>query len=154
MTVGDDIILDLSAINLITKPTMTVQLILKVPSGMSVTSAEFTQAGAGQYTATFAVEPGKMKDIGVHIRANQPGSFNVVGDILYYFGEDKTTAERTMENLPVTVRQATLSAETASNGNSGGNSGLGWPTIVGIVIGALSVSLGLTRLIIRLRTGH
>jgi len=155
VTVNDDIVLDLSAINLITKPTMTVQLILKVPSGMSVTSAEFTQAGAGQYTATFAVEPGKMKDIGVHIRANQSGSFNVVGDILYYFGEDKTTAERTMENLPVTVRQAALPLPTETPSPPPPPPWRpSWIQIVGMVLGAASVTIGLTRLIVRLRTGR
>lgn len=40
----------LSAANLITKPAMTVQLILKVLSGMSVTSTEFIKGGGGQYT--------------------------------------------------------------------------------------------------------
>ncbi len=48
---GDDIILKLSAVNIITKPVMTVQVILIPPSGMSVTSSEFVTSGAGQFTA-------------------------------------------------------------------------------------------------------
>ncbi|MFH1323367.1 MAG: hypothetical protein ABIH80_06020 [Methanobacteriota archaeon] len=36
---GEDIILKLSAVNIITKPVMTVHVILIPPSGMSVTSS-------------------------------------------------------------------------------------------------------------------
>jgi hypothetical protein len=101
--VGEDIILSLSAINLITKPTLTLQLILKVPSGMSITSTEFAESGAGQYTATYTVEPGKERHIGVSIKTNQVGKFNVEGDICYYFGGDKSTAESKNVKLPVKV---------------------------------------------------
>jgi PGF-CTERM protein len=99
--VGEDIILSLSAVNLITKPTMTLQLILKVPSGMSITSTEFIESGAGMYTATYTVEPGKERHIGVNIKTNQVGDFNVEGAICYYFGRDKSTAEYKNVKLPV-----------------------------------------------------
>jgi PGF-CTERM protein len=101
--VGENIILSLSAVNLITKPTMTLQLILKVPSGMSITSTEFIESGAGQYTATYTVEPGKERHIGVNIKTNQAGDFNVDGDICYYFGGNKSTAEYKNIKLPVKV---------------------------------------------------
>jgi PGF-CTERM protein len=103
VTVGEDIILSLSAVNRITKPTMTLQLILKVPSGMSITSTGFIESGAGMYTATYTVEPGKERHIGVNIRTNQVGKFDVDGDICYYFGGDKTTAEYKNIKLPVKV---------------------------------------------------
>jgi hypothetical protein len=61
VNIGDDIVLTLSAINLITNPAMTVQLILKVPSGMSVTSSEFIQGGGGQYTSTYTIEPWQQR---------------------------------------------------------------------------------------------
>lgn len=110
VTVGEDILLDLSAINLITRPQMTVQLILKVPSGMSVTSSGFIFGGGGQYTSTFTVEPGEAKLIEVHIIANQAGNFNVVGDICYYFGGNVSTASYESTTLPVKVSAAQQSA--------------------------------------------
>jgi PGF-CTERM protein len=101
--VGEEAILSLSAVNLITKPTMTLQLILKVPSGMSITSTEFIESGAGQYTATYTVEPGKERHIGVNIKTNEPGDFAVVGIIAYYFRGDKSNAAYEEKTLPVKV---------------------------------------------------
>ena len=114
VTVEDDIILSLSAINLITKPTMTLQLILKVPSGMSITSTEFVESGAGQYTATYTVEPGKERYIGVNIKTNQVGDFNVEGDICYFFGGDKSTVEYKNVKLPVKVNSISTTTPTGT----------------------------------------
>lgn len=123
VTVEDDIILSLSAINLITKPTMTLQLILKVPSGMSITSTEFVESGAGQYTATYTVEPGKERYIGVNIKTNQVGDFNVEGDICYFFGGDKSTAEYKNVKLPVKVNHESTSTETTHTSSQTETSG-------------------------------
>lgn len=101
--VGEEAILSLSAVNSIAMPTMTLQLILKVPSGMSIISIEFIESGAGMYTATYTLEPGKERHIGVSIKTNQVGKFNVEGDICYYFGGDKSTAESKNIKLPVKV---------------------------------------------------
>lgn len=105
VTVGEDIIFKLSAVNKITKPVMTVQVILIPPSGMSVTSSEFTTSGAGQFTTTYKLEPGAGKDIEVRIMTNQQGDFDVKGEIIYYYGDDKSTAEEHTLNLPIKVRE-------------------------------------------------
>jgi len=91
VVLGEDILLKLSAVNLITKPPMTVQVILYPPSGMSVTSADFVTSGAGQFTSTFELKHGAGKDIEIRIKTNQVGDFNVTGRVIYYFGEDKST---------------------------------------------------------------
>ncbi|MGB9940189.1 beta-propeller fold lactonase family protein [Methanosarcina sp.] len=101
---GEDILLKLSAVNLITKPTMHVQAIIIPPSGMSVSSTEFVQSGAGQYTTTYEIEPGKGRDIEVRIAANQVGDFNVTGRIVYYFGDDKEAAEDHALDLPIHIK--------------------------------------------------
>lgn len=102
-TVGEDIILTLSAVNPITSPTMTVQLILKIPSGMEITSSEFAESGAGQYTGTFTIEPGKSRYIGFNIKTSQAGEYDIEGNIFYYFGNDKSTAKYKSQILHVTV---------------------------------------------------
>ncbi len=96
----------LSAVNLIIKPTMHVQVIIIPPSGMSVSSSEFVESGAGQYTAVFNLEPGKGKDIEVRIVANQVGNFNVNGRVVYYFGNNKKDAEDYTFSLPIQVGEA------------------------------------------------
>lgn len=103
---GEDIILKLSAVNLITKPVMTGQLILTPPSGMSVTSSGFVFSGAGQYTTTYTLDPGSVKDIEVRIQTNQIGDFKVKGRIVYYFDDNKSTAEDHTLELPIKVRSA------------------------------------------------
>jgi hypothetical protein len=105
VSVGEDIIFKLSAVNKITKPVMIVQVILIPPSGMSVTSSEFATSGAGQYTTTYKLDPGAGKDIEVRIKTNQQGDFNVKGEIIYYYGDDKSTAEDQILNLPIKVRE-------------------------------------------------
>jgi hypothetical protein len=59
VVLGEDILLKLSAVNMITKPAMQVQVIIIPPSGMSVTSSAFAKTGAGQYTTTY-VEPARI----------------------------------------------------------------------------------------------
>ncbi|MCK4811006.1 MAG: DUF11 domain-containing protein [Methanosarcinales archaeon] len=104
VVMGEDILLKLSAVNKITKPTMTLQVILIPPSGMSVTSADFVESGAGLYTSTYVIEPGVGRDIEVGIRSNQVGDFVVNGEVIYYFGDDKEDAEEHLLSLPITVR--------------------------------------------------
>jgi hypothetical protein len=102
---GDEIRLKLSAVNLITKPIMHVQVIIIPPSGMSISSSELIESGAGQYTTTYDLEPGQGKDIEVNILANQAGNFDVKGRAVYYFGENKKDAEDQTLNCPIQVEE-------------------------------------------------
>ncbi len=101
---GENIVLKLSAVNLITKPVMTAQVILIPPSGMSVTSSDFVVSGAGQYSTTYKLEPGSVKDIEIMIQTVQTGDFIVEGRVIYYFGTDLSTKEDHTLKLPVKVR--------------------------------------------------
>jgi hypothetical protein len=156
VSVGEEIILDLSAINLITKPSMNVQLILKVPSGMSVTSSGFIFGGGGQYTSNYIVEPGEAKLIEVHIIANQAGNFNVAGDICYYFGGNISTASYQSTSLPVrvTAGQAPVYTPQYYSSDSYSNTTSIWsePWIIpAAVIGGLIVIL---LIVLVVRTKH
>lgn len=70
---------------------------------MSVSSSEFVQSGAGQYTTTYDLDPGQGKDIEIRIESNQPGNFNVEGKVIYYFGEDIKDTEDYKLDLPIKV---------------------------------------------------
>lgn len=105
VVLGEDVLLKLSAVNIIGNPTMHVQVIIIPPSGWSVTSSEFAKSGAGQYTTTYELESGGGKDIEVRIVPNQIGDdFQVEGRIIYYFGDDLATREDHTLNLPIKVR--------------------------------------------------
>ena len=108
IVLGENVLLKLSAVNIIGNPTMHVQVIIIPPSGWSVTSSEFAKSGAGQYTTTYELESGGGKDIEVRIVPNQIGDdFQVEGRIIYYFGNDLTTREDHTLNLPIKVRTET-----------------------------------------------
>ncbi len=108
---GEDVLLKLSAVNLIANPPMNVQVILYPPSGMSVTSSEFVKSGAGIYTTTYSLAPSEGKDIEVRIKTNQVGDFNVKGRIVYYFGDNKSSVEDHTLNLPIKVRKEVAPAQ-------------------------------------------
>jgi len=112
VVLGEDVLLKLSAVNLITKPPMTVQVLLYPPSGMSVSSSIFVESGAGIYTTTYTLNPGKGRDIEVRIKTNQVGDFNVKGRIVYYFGDNQSTAEDHTLNLQIKVGKEGPSTET------------------------------------------
>ncbi len=137
VVLGEDIILKLSALNLITKPKMHVQVIIIPPSGMSVTSSEFSKVMAGQFAANYELEPGDGKDIEVRIKSNQAGQFNVDGRVVYYFGDDKDTGGDSSLSLPIRVREVasqTPAANPVQNSTPGFESALG---IIGILFTAL-----------------
>ena len=113
---GEDILLKLSAVNIITKPVMHVQVIIIPPSGMSVSYSAFVQSGAGQYTTTYELEPGQGRDIEVRIETNQPGDFNVKGRVIYYFGEDKENIEDHTLDLPIQVKEKSYAVEESLPG--------------------------------------
>lgn len=111
VVLGEDVLLKLSAVNLIANPPMNVQVILYPPSGMSVTSSEFVKSGAGIYTTTYSLAPSEGKDIEVRIKTNQVGDFNVKGRIVYYFGDNKSSVEDHTLNLPIKVRKEVAPAQ-------------------------------------------
>ncbi len=125
VVLGEDIILKLSAVSLITKPKMHVQVIIIPPSGMSVTSSEFSKSGAGQFTSNYELEPGDGKDIEVRIKSNQVGDFNVNGRIVYYFGDEKDKGEDYTLNLPVKVRISSTTTQTPTTTPTPKNTGFG-----------------------------
>jgi hypothetical protein len=102
---GEDILIKLSALSLITKPKMHAQLIIIPPSGISVTSSEFIKDAAGQFSSNFELEPGAGRDIEVKMKSNQVGDFNIKASIIYYFGEEKDKVEDQTLELPITVRK-------------------------------------------------
>ncbi len=132
VVVGEDVLLKLSVVNLITKPVMNVQIIIKPPSGMSVTSTEFSQGAAGQYSSTYKLEPGASRDIEVRLKPNEAGKFFVEGWVVYYFGDDIKSKKEEILKEPITVR---LEGEITSTQkpNDGGTSD-GSSTILGLIV--------------------
>ncbi|MDP3103722.1 MAG: BatD family protein [Candidatus Methanoperedens sp.] len=122
---GEEILLKLSAVNLISKPVMHLQVIILPPSGMSVTTSEFSKSGAGQFTADYELAPGDLRDIEVKIKTNQVGEFEVQGRIIYYFGDDSAHAEDQTLRLPIRVRESNQPTPIATQDNGNWLPGFG-----------------------------
>lgn len=144
VALGENVLLKLSAVNIIGNPTMHVQVIIIPPSGWSVTSSEFAKSVAGQYSTTYDLESGGGKDIEVRIVPNQVGDdFKVEGRIVYYFGDDVATREDHTLKLPIKVRkepgQTAASPSSSNNGLAAQKS----PGFAGVIamIGILLVAL-------------
>jgi hypothetical protein len=125
VSTGEAALLKFSAANLISNDRpMTVQLILEAPSGVSVTGAEFSASGVGQYVATYTLDPSDSKGLQIGIEANEPGQFTVTGHAVYYFGEDLANATSKSVAVPISVAagendRTTTTRATASDGVSG-----------------------------------
>ncbi len=136
--VGEEVLLKLSIVNYISniKP-MEVQLIIAPPSGMSVTSTEFTQSTTGQSTSNYTLNPGQNRDIEIRLKANEIGNFNVEGRVVYYFGENKTSAVIKPFKKPITVKSAGVipvgTTTTPPEPSDGGSVVVGIIAIIAII---------------------
>ncbi|HJH30733.1 MAG TPA: hypothetical protein C5S50_00730 [Methanosarcinaceae archaeon] len=103
---GEEVLLKLSAVNIIGNPTMHVQVIIVPPSGMSVTSYEFIREGPSLLVRYFELEPGLSMDSEIRINPNyRTGNFYIHGQIIYYFGEDIENFDDYTLSIPFRVRE-------------------------------------------------
>lgn len=100
---GGDAIFTLSVANPIGSPLMEVQLMMKPPSGVSVTSSHFVKAGSGIYTTTQKISPGAgVRSIEVRITSNQVGTHEIMSEVHYQFeGKSKSPAKHDVLTLIV-----------------------------------------------------
>jgi hypothetical protein len=103
VTTGQDIILGISASNLVGNPAMTVKMVLSLPAGLSLTSDNFTEGDDAQYTTVYNVAPGDMRQIEIRLRSDQAGNFDIFGEISYYFEDNENAAYLQVFSFPVSI---------------------------------------------------
>ncbi len=91
---------------------MAVQLILKPPSGVSVTSSSFAKAGSGIYTCIQTIESGdNVRSIEVRLTGNQAGMHEIESEVYYQFrGSPKSPTRH--DTLTLIVEPDTRSADS------------------------------------------
>lgn len=137
--IGDEVILILSVVNPITSPgDLIVQLTLRIPSGWSVTSTEFSTATTGLATAVYRVEKGSQRHISVNLRANEPYQGQITGDIDYYI-DGNEAKHHTESSLTVIAQKEAPKQEPASGASGGSGRGTLW-VILGVVLGIISAA--------------
>jgi len=122
---GEDAIFTLSAVNPIGNPPMTIQLILKPPTGVSVTSSSFAKAGSGIYTCTQTIESGdNVRSIEVRLTGNEVGTHEIESEVYYMF-EGGSKSPTRYETLTLIVEQEPLATASESEEPKNGLPGSG-----------------------------
>lgn len=97
-------LLSFSATNLIGNATLVIQLILEVPTGLSVSGTSFDE-GTGQYSATFEVPPGRSKGAEIEVRASEPGTYTISGQAVHYFDGEPSSRTSSSSEISVNFRE-------------------------------------------------
>ena len=135
---GDDAIFTLSAVNPIGNPPMTVQLVLKPPSGVSVTSSSFAKGASGIYTCTQTIESGdNVRSVEVRLTGNQEKTHEIASEVYYQF-EGSPKSPTRYETLTFAVEPDHISTDSESENQDNELPGFG---VVFAVIGLLAVYL-------------
>ena len=100
---GEDIVLNLNAVNPMNNPMLILELVLELPPCISVISPEFIKIDDAHYTAQYSVAPGDTKLIDVYLKADEEGDYSIISHLAYYFDGDIPTKESQVLLLPVTV---------------------------------------------------
>lgn len=89
--------LTFSMTNLVGTESVTAQLLLDVPTGLSVNQTSFNQGGS-QFTSTYETEPGETVTDTLQISATETGPYLVTGYVVYTFaGSDTPNQTKTSE---------------------------------------------------------
>ena len=137
---GEGAIFTLSAVNPIGNPPMTIQLILKPPSGVSVTSSSFAKAGSGIYTCTQAIESGdNVRSIEVRLNGNQAGTHEIESEVYYMF-EGSSKSPTRYETLTLTIEPKHISTDFESKDQGNGLPGFAAVVaVMGLLVAACFV---------------
>ena len=114
ITVGEPVTLTLSVANSISRPEMTLQLVLQLPSGVSINGEGLGRECSVQCAIIYRVPAGENKEFPLTAIANQTGSFNIDGLTEWYFGDEPigTHFGETVSQTLEVVEPAPASTET------------------------------------------
>ena len=100
--VGETAVFDLGVMNPLGGKTMNVQLVVRPPSGVSVSGSYFTTSAGGMYQAGYTLEPGSdVRTISLEIIGNEEGKHDVEADVFYSFEEGKSYSRHDTLSLDV-----------------------------------------------------
>lgn len=109
--VGQDALLTLSIINPgVNDYDMVSDIVISVPSGVSVEGSSFVTGGANQYVGTSTARPGQPKYITLRVKANEAGEKLLQGTATYYPAGNKDAFEKV--GLSATLRFTPMETHT------------------------------------------
>ncbi|MFC1941802.1 CARDB domain-containing protein [Chloroflexota bacterium] len=144
---GQDVIFYIDAVNPASNPTMTVDLVMMIPSGITVSTPELTKGEAGRYRASYVIEPGESRLIELHMMAQDEGDFNIMSDLSYYFADEKVTAEHQISSLPLIVGTEAVSDDSQGSTEKSPFQRLPriladwWVVIAAVTVGGVAITI-------------
>ncbi len=110
--VGETAVFDLGVMNPLGGKTMNVQLVVRPPSGVSVSGSYFATSAGGMYQAEYTLEPGSdVRTISLEMIGNEEGKHDVEADVFYSFEEGKSYSRHDTLSLDVKSSDSPFSAE-------------------------------------------
>ncbi len=111
INVGETAVFDLGVMNPLGGKTMNVQLVVRPPSGVSVSGSYFATSGGGMYQAEYTLEPGSdVRIISLEMIGNEEGIHDVEADVFYSFEEDKSYSQHDTLSLDVKASDSPFSS--------------------------------------------
>ena len=124
ISLGQSAKFSLEMLNGLTKPEMTVQLILRIPSGWSVDGRGFDNECSGQCSAVYTVPTSKQERIEIFVKPNEAGDYRLEGTTQWFFTGDPSNARVETEVMSVSVREnGGTGGGTTGGGTGGGTDG-------------------------------
>lgn len=100
---GEPVILMLSTASYVTNTeSVTVQLIVESSSGVSITGSTAEQGSGSQFSTVTTVDPGSSESIRVTIGPNEPGTYQITTEVVYYIGSNTNSGSGERTSLSVT----------------------------------------------------
>ena len=123
---GEPVILILSAASYVTNSdSVTVQLIVESSSGVSITGGTAEQGSGSQFSTVTTLNPGSSESLRVVINPNEPGTYEITTEVVYFIGDNKDSGSG--ERTSISVNQNLPSRDI-----------IWWtPTIIGFISGGV-----------------
>ncbi|NPA62103.1 MAG: hypothetical protein GXN95_00935 [Methanococci archaeon] len=93
VTLGENGIIELTIHNpIVNDVNLNGELLLRVPSDVTVEGGNIQQGGAGLYQLEFSVKPGDSKTITLYLKFPERGTYIIDGKVLYWPGNSKNNS--------------------------------------------------------------
>ena len=86
--VGEPVTLTFAAVNAITLPELTAQMVIPIPTGWVAKSTEWTDACTALCNLAMKIPTGENRTTRVEIYPNEPGDFSLRATLRWFAGED------------------------------------------------------------------
>lgn len=111
VAVNDEIAITLSIVNPFIENTLTVQLLLQPPSGVSITGVRGADEGSAQMTAVSEISPGEETNISIDVQINEPGQYKIDG-LLFISTASGIQREIPLEPVSISTESGSVGSES------------------------------------------